>query len=84
MKVAQTDVPVRVGTDGTPQQSRIIGLELRLVDRETNRREEVAIVACDVRYPVLSTPWGRRLFSLNLTVHTTDGDTTFPLDAELP
>lgn len=75
------DVPVSVGAD-TPRERRIIGLELRLVDRDRNLREEVALIPCDVRYPLRS-GWNSAL-ELNVTVHTTQGDANFPLDATLP
>lgn len=63
-----------------PTEQRIIGIELRLVSPYGDR-EEIALIPCDVRVPL--SPISGSL-SINATIHTSRGDTNFPVDARLP
>jgi len=76
------DRPLLTRAVHDPGERRIIGIELRLVTRMQNTREEVALIPCDVRYP--RGQWSYPSLALNATVHTTNGDANFPVDLELP
>ncbi|HUC37043.1 MAG TPA: hypothetical protein VMR97_07965 [Acidimicrobiales bacterium] len=73
------DTPVRRGDQGQPVELRIIGIELRL--RDHFGQEEIALVPCDVRIPA---GHPHMLREINATIHTSLGDTNFPINAQLP
>lgn len=56
---------------GYPVERRIIGIEIRPID-EKGIIEELALLPCDIRFPIPLHHYNQRAFSV--TIHTDNGD----------
>jgi hypothetical protein len=62
--------PTQKDTYGNSMERRIIGVEIRLIDYTGT--EELALLPCDIRFPLPKYPHDSRAFSI--TIHTDRGD----------
>lgn len=72
---AELYAPQRPGNPSVAEPTRLIGIELRLIDNTKGWQREVAVIPLDIELPASYSSTGQG-FSYNVTVHTNKGDST--------
>jgi hypothetical protein len=68
----RTLAPTTFGDQGRLQTVRIIGVEIKFVDEQEQRQEELALLPANIIIPNFRMVFGR--YRIPITVHTTIGD----------